>query len=120
MGDRYGSIEDLQTGAIDRSVDEILRLLSDRYARTTIMYLYERPDTTLEQLAAIAAAREAVADETIATESSYERAFLSLYHVTLPRLDAHDFLEFDPNARTVTATDIPEPVYAFLGVVGDR
>lgn len=116
MGDSYGSIENLESAAIDRPVDEILRILSDRYARTTIVYLYDRPDTTLDQLAAIAAAREAIADETIATESTYERACIQLYHVTLPRLDAHDFIEFNPETRTVTATDIPEPVYAFLGV----
>lgn len=119
MVDRYGSIEDLESAAIDRPVDEILRVLSDRYARTTIAYLYDRPDTTLDQLAAIAAAQQAVTDDTIATESTYERACIRLYHVTLPRLDAHDFLEFDPETRTVTATDIPEPVYAFLGVETD-
>lgn len=118
--DWYGSIEDLESVEMERSVDEVLRVLSDEHARTTVAYLYVRPDTTLDQLAGIVAAEEAVAGETIATKSAYERARASLYHVTLPRLDAYGLIEFDADAKTVAEAGIPEPVYAFLGVDLDR
>ena len=116
----YGSVEDLRGAEIDLSVDEILRVLSDRHARTVIAHLHAEPEATLDQLAAIAAGELAVADGTVATESDYERIRIRLHHATLPRLDDHGLLEFDPETGTVSEPDIPEPIYSFLGVDADR
>lgn len=116
MVNDYGSVEDLRTAELSLSVDDLLRLLSDRHARTVIVHLYDEPETTLDQLAAIAAGELAVADGTVATESDYERLRIRLHHDTLPRLDDHGLLAFDPETGTVSEPDIPEPIYSFLGV----
>ena len=116
----YGSVEDLRAAEIDLSVDDLLHLLSDRHARAVITHLYAESETTRDQLAAIAAGELAVADGTVATESDYERIRIRLHHETLPRLDDHGLLAFDPETGTVSEPDIPEPIYAFLGVDGDR
>ncbi|THE65508.1 hypothetical protein D8Y22_07280 [Salinadaptatus halalkaliphilus] len=102
--------------AIDRPVDELLQLLADRCARSTIVYLFSEPETTLEQLAAIVAADHASETETIATEIDYELARTQLYHSTLPRLDDLGLLAFHPSDGTISETDIPLAIYAVLGV----
>ncbi|RQG99484.1 hypothetical protein EA472_14235 [Natrarchaeobius oligotrophus] len=98
------------------STDEVLRLLSDARIRTIVTYLYDRPDATLEELAAIVATVEAARSSTIATPTDYERATVELYHSTLPRLDDHEFVSFDPDEGIVRATDVPPPVHALLGI----
>ncbi|RQG93777.1 DUF7344 domain-containing protein [Natrarchaeobius chitinivorans] len=120
MDDDLGPVGVLEEADTHLSVDELLRLLSVPATRLTIIYLYDHPDTTADQLAAIIAANDAVSEASMATESEYDRARTHLYHSTLPRLEDHGFLEFDPKAGTVAKRNVPEPIYTFLGVDTDE
>lgn len=117
MDEWLDDISDLEAlEEIDRSTDELLRLLSDPYVRTTITFLYDRPDTTLEQIAGVTAAKSASESERIATPQDYDRIRHRLYHSTLPRLDDHGLIAFDPDSKTIREIDIPRGIYSVLGV----
>lgn len=115
MADWFGHIARLEgTDELDRSVDEVLRLLSHRLVRGTIIALYNQPETTLEELAGVLATREAVDRETIATQRDVEKTKIELHHITLPRLAESGWIAFDPDAGTVTETGVPDLVFAAL------
>lgn len=106
----------LSTTDTDRSVDELLRLLSDRDVRITVAYLYDHPNATLDELATVIVGKTAVDESRIGTESDYQRACVHLYHSVLPRLDDHDLLEFDHDEKAVRDVDVPPVVFTVLGI----
>lgn len=115
MTDWFGSIARLEgADELDHPVDEVLRLLSQRPVRGTIIALYNYPDTTLEELAGVLATREAVDRDTIATERDVERTRIELHHLTLPALAEMGWVEYDSVERTVTETDIPDLLFEAL------
>ncbi|AGB39728.1 DUF7344 domain-containing protein [Natronococcus occultus] len=118
MSDTHKDLSALTNGAPEHTVDELLGLLSEREIRTTLGYLYDHSDATVDELAAVVAGTEAVGEETIAGQRAYDRARISLHHSVLPQLDDHGLLEFDPDAGAVDEVDIPSAVYEVLGVGG--
>ncbi|RQG89848.1 hypothetical protein EA462_07475 [Natrarchaeobius halalkaliphilus] len=120
MNDRSVSVSELREADLDHSVEELLRLFSDPSVRATIRWLYERPDTTIDELASVIVAEQAADEATIATESEYERERIRLHHVVLPRLDDHDMITYEYDSGTVTETDIHEAIRSFLGVDTDE
>lgn len=110
-GADVGSLRELE-GEIP--LDEILDVLSDDHARYALYWLGEHPDATLEQLADVVTGIDAAATDAIATPSDRERARIHLYHVVLPKLDAHGYLDFDADDRTVTGANVPPEVCSLL------
>ncbi|SDQ56379.1 DUF7344 domain-containing protein [Natronobacterium texcoconense] len=106
----------LQNADLELTIDEILELLSIPTVRTTLAYLYDHPETTIDELASVVAGKTAIDDDRIATGRDYENAHIKLHHETLPRLDDYGLLAFDPDDGTVTDVDVPTAVYTTLGV----
>lgn len=116
MDDFAQNLSVLSTADIEYSTDEILGLLSKREVRVTLAYLYDHPEATLDELATVVTGIGAADEGRIGTESDYKRAYVRLYHSTLPRLDDHGLLEFDSSERTVSDVDVPPVIYTVLGV----
>ncbi|TYL39734.1 hypothetical protein CV102_05475 [Natronococcus pandeyae] len=106
----------LSTNDTERSIDELLELLSDRNVRITVAYLYDHPNATLGELATVIVGKTAVDESRFGTESDYERAYVHLYHSVLPRLDDHELLTFDPDEKAVSDVDVPPVLFTVLGV----
>lgn len=109
-----------ETGEDDRTLDEIFDLLSDRYVRHSLYYLFDRTSTSLDELADLVAGLEAVESDAITTPEDHERIRVRLYHVVLPKLDAHGYVEFDTDEHSVTRTEVPATVHSLLDAVGYR
>lgn len=113
MNDWGGSIARLESAEdLECSVDEVLRLLSHRSVRGTIVLLYNRPDTTRERLASVLATRDAADGDTIATQRDVDRVAVELHHVALPRLADVGWIAYDPDDGSVIDTGIPDAVFA--------
>ncbi|WP_254763740.1 DUF7344 domain-containing protein [Natrinema marinum] len=106
----------LRAAAGELPVDDVLRLLTDRYARYAIVYLHDHPTVTLEELADVVVATDASVRGSIAEPSDRDPIRTQLYHVILPRLEALGFVAFDAEANAVTDAEIPTAVTDALGV----
>jgi hypothetical protein len=100
----------------EQTLDEWLELLARRKTRITLAYLYDHPNATVDELAAVIAGRTAVETERIGTEAEYDDARIYLHHSILPRLDDHELLEYDPAESAVRNADVPAAVCAALGI----
>ncbi|SFC75942.1 hypothetical protein SAMN05444422_12210 [Halobiforma haloterrestris] len=98
----------------DLSTDDLFRLLADRRVRTALVFLRDRPDTTLEQLASVIAAAEANEGETNEAGDSYDRIRHELYHSTLPALDEAGLIAFDPQSKRIRVIDVPSTIYSLF------
>lgn len=116
MDDYSRNLSVLSTADLEYSIDDVLELLSRREVRVTLAYLYDYPTATLDELATAVTGKTAADEGRIGTESDYERTYLYLYHMTLPRLDDHGLLEFDPEGRSISGVDVPPVIYTVLGV----
>lgn len=95
-------------------LDEAFALLSDRLTRYVLYYLADRSASDLETLADVVTGMDAVETDSIQTPPDYERNRIRLYHVTLPRLAAEGYIEFDASEQRVTAVEIPESITQLL------
>ena len=73
------------------SLDEVLELLASRWCRYALYELQYEAPLALEELARRVAAREY--DDPDADQ--HERVRARLHHHSLPKLDAHDLVEWD-------------------------
>lgn len=105
---------DAVEGEDEQAVDELFRLLSDRYVRHTLFYLSSNSTTSLDELADVIAGLEATAQETIVTPVDRDRIRIRLYHVVLPRLDEAEYIHFDSTDHTVERASIPSLVSTLL------
>lgn len=87
------------------ALDEILNLLSDRYIRYTLYYLSEHTATTIDTLTDVIAGWEAIETGTIISSETHRRIRIRLYHVTLPKLDYHDYVDFDTDDYTIKQSE---------------
>lgn len=99
----------------EQSLDEIFSLLSNRYVRYTLLSLSDEPTTTFEQLTDAVVGMEAAERDAIASPTDRERIRIRLYHVTLPKLEAADYVDFDTEEETVRRTRAPPAVDSLLG-----
>ena len=105
---------DALAGEDEQTLDQVFRLLSDRYVRQTLFYLSSNPTTTLDELADVIAGWEATAQETIVTPVDRDRIRIRLYHVILPRLDEAGYIHFDITDHAIERTSVPSPVSTVL------
>jgi hypothetical protein len=116
MKDSLEDLSALADGVSEHDVDDLLGLLSTREVRITLAYLYDQPNATVDELAAAITGVVAAESGRIGDESDYERAHIYLHHSTLPRVQDHGLIEFDPVGGTVEGVDVPPAVYDVLGV----
>lgn len=108
-----GTLRELEGEA---SLDEMLSVLSDPHARYTMYYLSEASTASLEELAAVVTGHRAQTTDAIAAPEDEESVRVRLYHLVLPELDDHGFVEFDADEKTVTAVETPPWVAPFVGL----
>lgn len=86
--------------AVDLTRSDRYSLLSDARRRIALSLLAERGGSMgVGPLATMVAAREA--DATVPPEDLIERVEVSLHHAHLPKLAAHDVIEYDAETRRV-------------------
>lgn len=98
----------------ESDLDVLLRLLSDRYVRYVLSYLSTTPSTSLDELADVIAGFEAADRGTIIGPEDHDRIRIRLYHVVLPKLDEHGYIQFDTTDQTIELTHVPSPISTLL------
>ncbi|WP_226041039.1 hypothetical protein [Natrinema sp. DC36] len=118
MGDHEFELDPfaLDAAAGELPVDDVFQLLADRHARYALLYLYDNPTPTIEELADVLAAKDASVQATIARPADRNPIRIRLYHAILPRIDALGFITFDAETNAVTDADIPTAVIDAMGV----
>lgn len=96
--------------------DEVLDALGSPQLRDTLYYLAAKPAVTLGELAAVLTGYDAARSGGIGTPADRDRFRTLLYHKTLPRLEALEFVELSQDKRVVVDTTVPQPVYDALDV----
>lgn len=115
--DWLAGLLDALEGVDEQTLDELFRLLSDRYVRHTLFYLSSTPTTSLDELADVIAGLESIAQETIVTPVDRDRIRIRLYHAILPRLDEAGYVRFDTTDHTLERTNVPTPVSTLFEVI---
>ncbi len=110
------SLPALQALEHDPQFDGIATVLSSRYGRYSLYYLAHQPSTTLAEIADFVTGFEAMVTETVATPDDHERVRIHLYHATLPRLDALDYIDFDVDDRRIKRAAAYPAVNSMLGI----
>lgn len=94
----------------------VMTLLSDDFARYTLVALYDRSTITLDRLAEFVVGLETAEGESIASPADLERARIRLHHATLPKLASMGYVRYDHEERRITREEIPDGVYLLLGI----
>ncbi|MFP9193381.1 hypothetical protein ACLI4Q_17310 [Natrialbaceae archaeon A-CW1-1] len=116
MDEHRLDIDTLQSLERRLPLDDIFDVLSDDCARYTLNCLDDQPTIALEQLADVVAGMRATATDTVTTPSEHERIRIRLYHVSLPKLESLEFIEYDVDTRMVTRANVPPDVYGLLDI----
>ncbi|ELZ13948.1 hypothetical protein C477_21370 [Haloterrigena salina JCM 13891] len=98
----------------DAVPDDLLGVLSDRYARYVLSHLSDESTVTLDALADTATGLKATETGSIATPGDRDEIRVRLYHLVLPKLDAAGYLEFDSETQTVERDEIPDVLRELL------
>lgn len=88
--------------------------LSEPYSRYVLRYLREHRTARLEELVDVVFEAEVAGSDAIATPANREPVRFSLRNTVLPELDDLDYVNFDPDDRTVTGADVPEAAFASM------
>ena len=106
--DAFEGIDDVH------AIDELARLLSDRFVRYTLYYVTSEPATSLDELADVLAGLEAIEHGAIITPAGHEQIRIQLYHIVLPKLANSGYVRFDRDDLTVERADIPPSISTVL------
>lgn len=99
-----------------RPTNDGYRALSNPTVRYVLRHLHRHPTASLDELADVVAGAEAAAAGGVVDADRRDRLRLYLHHVTIPRLEAVGYVEYDLGDRTVARIDVPPSVYALLGI----
>jgi len=90
--------------------------LSEPYSRYVLRYLHEHRTARLEELVDAVFGAEVAGSDTIATPANREPVRFALRNTVLPALDELDYVDFDPDDRTVTGADVPAAAFSAIGI----
>lgn len=100
----------------ERQGETIVKDLVDERTRQTLVWL-QRQDANSVSVTDVAdgvAGEVAMNEETVVNKEQRQKLLVYLYHSTLPKLDQHGYLAFDPQEQTVSEITIPDEVTKFL------
>lgn len=98
------------------TLSAVLDVVTDDYTRYSLYWLAHNPSTTVMELADFVTGFEAMRTGHIATPADHERVRVHLFHSVLPKLDAIEYVAFDPDDRSVEPARRHGTVNASLGI----
>lgn len=94
----------------------VLDAVTDEYSQYSLYVLAHDPHTTLSDLADVVTGFEAMRSGRIATPTEHERVRVRLYHAVLPKFDAIEYVDFDPESERIEPARRHAAVNSMLGL----
>lgn len=109
-------LDALATTTVEIDPAAVSAVMGDPFARYAVVALHGRDVLSIDHLAEIVVGFDAIDHQGIAGPPDLDRVRVRLHHVTLPKLDSFGYLSYDQEEGTITNEEVPDVIYAVLGV----